>query len=190
MLHRLYQSVLALAARPSAPWWLATVSFVESSFFPIPPDVLLVPMALAQPRRAWALAGICTVASVLGGALGYAIGYMLFQELAKPILHLYGAMDKFEEFYANWGLRLIILKGIVPIIPYKIVTITAGAARYDFVTFLVASIFVRASRFFLIAALIRIYGETVREFIERRLALVSCLVAAGIVGGFLLLRFV
>jgi len=191
MIQRLYRRVLALAASPRSPWWLAAVAFAESSFFPIPPDALLIPMALARPRRAWQFAAICTVASVTGGALGYLIGYALFDQLARPLLRAYhyeAAFAHFQDMYARWGLWVILIKGLTPI-PYKIVTIASGAARYNFVLFMAASAVTRGLRFFLVAALLRHYGVPVRDFIERRLTLVTSAVAAGIVGGFLVLRF-
>ena len=190
MLQSLYRRVLALAARPNAPWWLAAVAFAESSFFPIPPDVLLIPMALARPARAWRLAAICTLASVAGGALGYLIGYELFDELAAPLIRFYGydaAFARFQATYAQWGLWVILIKGLTPI-PYKIVTIASGAARFDFLTFMAASLATRGLRFFLVAALLRRYGDPVRDFIERRLTLVTSVVAVSVVGGFLILR--
>jgi membrane protein YqaA with SNARE-associated domain len=191
MLLRLYGRVLALAASPRAPWWLAVVAFAESSCFPIPPDALLIPMALARPQRAWRLAAICTLASVAGGALGYLIGYALFDQLAAPLLRAYGyqaAFERFQATYARWGLWVILIKGLTPI-PYKIVTIASGAARFDFGLFLAASVVTRGLRFFLVAALLRYFGAPVRDFIERRLALVTTALAAGVVGGFLVLRW-
>ncbi len=191
MIQRLYRRVLTLAAAPHAPWWLAAVAFAESSFFPVPPDALLVPMALARPGRAWRLAAICTAASVAGGALGYLIGYALFDQLALPLLRAYhyeSAFTRFQATYARWGLWVILVKGLTPI-PYKIVTIASGAARFDFPLFMAASLLTRGVRFFLLAALLRRFGEPVRDFIERRLALVTTAIAAGIVGGFLALRF-
>ncbi len=192
MLQRLYQRVLALSAGRNAAWWLAAVSFAESSFFPIPPDVLLVPMVLAQRSRVWWLATLCTLASVAGGVLGYLIGYAVFDQLAEPLLRAYGLIGKFQDFqsqYAKWGLWIILLKGLIPIIPYKLVTITAGAARFNFATFLVASLLVRASRFYLVAALVWRFGPPVQVFIERRLALVTSGVAIGVVGGFVVVRY-
>lgn len=191
MLRRLYDRILALAASPRAEWWLAIIAFAESSFFPVPPDALLIPMALARPRDAWRFAAICTVASVTGGALGYLIGYAVFDQLAKPVLDFYGYGDRFAAFqalYAHYGLWVILIKGLTPI-PYKIVTIASGAAKFDFLVFMAASLATRGARFFLLAALLRAFGAPVREFIERRLTLVTSAVAAGIVGGFLLLRF-
>jgi membrane protein YqaA with SNARE-associated domain len=191
MLHRFYLRVLALSASRHAPWWLAAVSFAESSFFPVPPDVLLVPMALARPGMAWRLAAICTAASVAGGALGYLIGYALFDQLAQPLLHAYhydAAFARFQATYAEWGLWVILIKGLTPI-PYKIVTIASGAARFNFALFMAASLLTRGARFFLVAALLRFYGDAVRDFVERRLTLVTSAVALGVVGGFLALRF-
>ena len=191
MLQRFYQRVLALSASPRAPWWLALISFVEASCFPIPPDVLLVPMALARPNRAWRLALICTIASVAGGALGYFIGYALFNVVAAPLLHAYhydAAFKAFQDTFAEYGVAIILVKGLTPI-PYKIVTIAAGAAHFSFPLFMVVSLITRGGRFFMLAGLLHFFGDSVREFIERRLTLVTSLVAVGIVGGFLALRF-
>jgi membrane protein YqaA with SNARE-associated domain len=190
MLRRLYDRVLALAASRLAPVWLAVISFAESSVFPIPPDALLIPMCLARPDRAWRLALICTISSVLGGALGYFIGYALFEVLAEPVLRLYhyeAAFARFRETYAEWGLWVILIKGATPI-PYKIVTIASGAASFDFGVFMAASIATRGARFFLVAGLLRRYGEPMRGFIERRLTLITTLAVLGIVGGFLALK--
>jgi membrane protein YqaA with SNARE-associated domain len=191
MLHKLYARVMALAASPYAAWWLALVAFAESSFFPIPPDALLVPMALARPRSAWRFAAICTVASVLGGALGYLIGLAVFDQVAQPILKLYGygsAYAAFQAKFQEYGLWIILVKGLTPI-PYKIVTIAAGAARFDFALFMMASVLTRGARFFLVATLLHFFGDTVRDFIDRRLTLVTSALAVGIVGGFLALKF-
>ncbi len=191
MLDRLYQRVLALSASRHAPWWLALVSFAEASFFPVPPDVVLVPMALARPGLAWRYAAICTAASVAGGALGYLIGYALFDQLAAPLLHAYhydAAFARFQETYARWGLWVILVKGLTPI-PYKIVTIASGAAKFDFAVFMAASAATRGARFFLVATLLHFYGDHVRVFIERRLTLVTSAIAVGVVGGFVLLRY-
>jgi membrane protein YqaA with SNARE-associated domain len=190
MLQRFYQRVMALAASPNAAWWLALIAFAESSFFPIPPDALLIPMALARPRAAWRFAAVCTVASVAGGALGYLIGYAVFDQLARPILNLYGygaAYAAFQAKFQEYGLWIVLVKGLTPI-PYKIVTIAAGAARFDFWLFMLASLLTRGARFFLVATLLHYYGDAVRDFIERRLTLVTSAVAAGIVGGFLALK--
>ena len=178
MLRNLYHRVLALAASPRAPWWLAVVAFAESSFFPIPPDVLLVPMALARPERAWRLALICTIASVCGGALGYFIGYMLFDQWLKPILDSYGYGTKFEAFqtwYGEWGLFVILIKGLTPI-PYKIVTIASGAARFDFWVFMASSLVTRGARFYM--------ETTLLHFRKRHPVLVPCIAVALITGMF------
>jgi membrane protein YqaA with SNARE-associated domain len=190
MLRRLYLRTLALAASPRAPWWLAVIAFAEASFFPIPPDALLIPMALARPDRAWRLALICTLGSVAGGALGYYIGYAVFDQLARPLINFYGYGPRFAAFqamYAQYGVWIILIKGLTPI-PYKIVTIASGAAHFDFAVFMLASAVTRGARFFAVAALLRFFGSSVRDFIERRLTLVTSLLAAGVVGGFLVLR--
>jgi membrane protein YqaA with SNARE-associated domain len=190
MLHRLYMRTLALAASPRATWWLFGIAFAEASFFPIPPDALLIPMALARPDRAWRFATICMVGSVIGGALGYLIGYAVFDQLARPLIELYGYGDRFAAFqalYARWGLWVILIKGLTPI-PYKIVTIASGAAHFNFWVFMMASLLTRGARFFLVATLLRFFGSPVRDFIERRLTLVTSLLALGVIGGFVMLR--
>lgn len=191
MMRRFYRRILALAATPRAAWWLALIAFAEASVFPIPPDALLIPMIIARPRAAFRLAAIATLASVAGGALGYAIGYALFDTLATPILqfyHLEPAFARFRTAYAQWGLVVILVKGLTPI-PYKLVTIASGAARFDFTLFMVASLATRGARFFAVAALLRHFGDSARDFIDRRLGLVTGALALGIVFGFALLRF-
>lgn len=191
MLSRFYTRVMKLAASPNAAWWLALIAFAEASFFPIPPDALLVPMALAKPRAAWRFAALCTVASVVGGALGYLIGLAVFDQVAQPILSFYGygtAYQAFQAKFQQYGLWIILIKGLTPI-PYKIVTIAAGAARFDFRWFMIASALTRGARFFLVATLLHFYGDAVRDFIEKRLTLVTSALAVGVVGGFLALKF-
>ncbi len=191
MLRRFYTLVIGLAERPTAMWWLFSIAFAEASFFPIPPDAMLIPMALAQPNKALRFALVATVGSVLGGALGYYIGYALLDRLAQPIIdfyHYHGAFAAFQAKFAQYGVWIILIKGLTPI-PYKIVTIAAGAAAFSFPLFMGASIITRGARFFLEAVLLRRFGDPARLFIEERLGLVTGLVAAGIIGGFLLLRF-
>jgi len=186
MLRRLYAWVLALSEKPSAPWAMAGISFTESSFFPIPPDIMLVPMCLARPDRAFYYAGLCTLASVLGGLAGYAIGALLYDTVGKFLIDLYGYGDKAEVFhaaYAEWGHWVILIKGATPI-PYKLVTITAGFARYDLFWFTVLSIITRGARFYLVATLLYFWGPPARAFIERRLELVAFVSLVIIVVGF------
>jgi membrane protein YqaA with SNARE-associated domain len=192
MLRALYDRVIALSASRSAPIWLAAVAFAESSFFPIPPDVLLVPMALSRPERAFRLALICTVASVLGGMLGYLIGYGLYEAVALPLIHLYHLEDKAAALVAQfqeYGLYVILVKGLTPI-PYKLVTIASGMAHFSFPLFVVASVATRGARFFIVAGVLRYFGEPARHFIEKRLTLVTTVTVAGIVFGFVMLRYV
>src|SRR5215470_15735819 len=191
MLNILYSRTLALAASRHAMWTMAAISFAESSFLPLPPDFLLVPMTLAQPRRAWLIAAVCTITSVLGGFVGYAIGYCLFDTVGRPVLEFYHAMDKYDALksgFAEWGAWIIILKGLTPI-PFKLVTIASGVAEFNLLSFTLASLVSRSLRFFLLAALLWRFGEPVRDFIERRLMLVTSAVAAALVGGFLVLRY-
>ena len=180
-----------MAAHRHAMAAMALISFAESSFLPLPPDFLLVPMILAQPRRAWLIALICTITSVVGGYVGYAIGYFLFDAVGLPVLEFYHMMDKYEAFkaaFAEWGAWIIVIKGLTPI-PFKLVTIASGAAQFNLVPFTLASLVSRSLRFFLLAALLWRFGETIRDFIERRLMLVTSLVAAALVGGFVMLRY-
>ena len=185
LLRRLYDWCVDAAHKPHAMWIMGGVAFAESSFFPVPPDVMLIPMALAYPRRAYVMAAWCTVASVLGGMLGYAIGALLYDSVGAWLIHLYGYGDKVETFrqaYAAWGAWIILLKGLTPI-PYKIVTITSGFAGYNFGLFVVFSIVARATRFFFLAFLLHRYGERARHIIEKRLGLWVFLGAAVVVIG-------
>ena len=191
MIYRLYSRTLAVAAHRHAMAAMALISFAESSFLPLPPDILLVPMTLAQPRRAWLIAAVCTITSVTGGYVGYAIGYFLFDAIGLPMLEFYHMMDKYEAFkaaFAEWGAWIIVIKGLTPI-PFKLVTIASGAAQFDLVTFTLASLVSRSLRFFLLAALLWRFGEPIRDFIERRLMLVTSMIAAALVGGFVVLRY-
>jgi membrane protein YqaA with SNARE-associated domain len=186
MLRRLYDRVLDLAAKPWAPTALAVISFVESSVFPIPPDVMLIPMCLAKPNRAFWYAGICTVASVLGGLLGYAIGALLYDTLGLFLIRLYGYGDKLETFraaYAEWGHWIILIKGATPI-PYKVITIASGFAGYSLFWFIVLSIITRGVRFYLLATLLYFWGDRARVFIERRLGLILFLFVVIFIAGF------
>jgi len=191
MLKRLYNWTLSLSESPRAPYALGAVSFAESSFFPIPPDVMLLPMALARPEKAWTYAAICTITSVLGGIVGYMIGALLFDSLGQWLISVYGLGDKFETFqatYQKWGHWIILIKGFTPI-PYKLVTIASGLAAYDFFWFVVLSIITRGARFFFLAGILNRYGVPLRRFIEDNLAAVATVVIVAIVGGFAAVKF-
>jgi membrane protein YqaA with SNARE-associated domain len=180
-----------LASRPNALRALGVVSFTESSFFPIPPDAMIIPMVLARPDRAWSIALVATVTSVAGGAFGYFIGYYLFETIGQTVIALYGYEDKFAAFrdaYNEWGLWIILIKGMTPI-PYKLVTIASGAASFDFVVFMLASALTRGARFYLVAALLKYFGPPIRDFVERRLTLVTTIFVVGLVGGFIAVRY-
>jgi membrane protein YqaA with SNARE-associated domain len=190
MFRSLTQRLVQLSASRHAPLWLAATSFAESSFFPIPPDALLIPMAAARPERAWHFAAICTIASVLGGCLGYLIGAELFDQAARPILHLYhadGDLKTFTAWYAKWGLAVILVKGLTPI-PYKLVTIASGAAHFNFGVFVAASLVTRGARFFLEAGLLRNYGASMQRFVASRPRFVAGAAVLGVVGAVLVLR--
>ena len=189
MFRKLYDWVMALAASRHAPRSLAVISFAESSFFPVPPDVMLAPMVLARPDKAFVYAGICTAASVLGGLLGYAIGVWL-EPVGYAILRVFGHPEgpaEFQRWFDQWGLLVILIKGATPI-PYKLVTITAGLARFDLFTFIWASVLTRGFRFFAVAAVLKYFGPAMLEEFERRLNLYSVLLLVLIVGGIVALK--
>jgi membrane protein YqaA with SNARE-associated domain len=191
MLRALYDWTLHLARTPHALWALAAVSFVESSIFPIPPDVLLIPMVLARPDRAFRIAAVCTAASVLGGMFGYLIGALLLEEIGRPVLEFYGKWDRFAEMAARfneYGVWPVLFAGVTPF-PYKVITIFSGAAGMDLFAFAASSVVARGLRFFLIAALLWRYGPPMRDFIERRLGLLATLAFVLLFAGFLAARY-
>lgn len=191
MFRRLYDWVLRLSESPRAPQALAAVSFAESSFFPIPPDVMLVPMVMAKPDRAWFYAGVCTIASVLGGILGYAIGMFAYNTIGVWLINLYGyggRVDDFLALYREWGALIILIKGLTPI-PYKLVTIASGIAGYDFLWFVILSLITRAGRFFIVAGVLNLFGPAIRRFIENNLTLVGIVTLVSLVGGFVVIKY-
>jgi membrane protein YqaA with SNARE-associated domain len=191
MIRRLYDWTMDLASRPHALRALGVVSFAESSFFPIPPDAMIIPMVLARPDKAWQIALVATVTSVLGGIAGYAIGFYLYETLGQWVISAYGYGEQFEAYraaYNEWGLWIILIKGLTPI-PYKLVTIASGAAAFDFWVFAAASILTRGARFYLVAALLKYFGPPIRDFVERRLTLVTTIFVVGLVGGFVVVKY-
>jgi membrane protein YqaA with SNARE-associated domain len=191
MLRRLYDWTMGLAAHRHATAVLGFISFIESSIFPIPPDVLMIPMVLADRARAWRIALVCTVTSVLGAMVGYAIGVYLFEEIGRPILEFYGYSAKFEEFrglYNEWGSWVVFTAGLTPF-PYKVITILSGVTRLDLVIFIVASILARGIRFFVVAALLWKFGAPIRDFIERRLGVLFTLFVVLLIGGFVVIKW-
>jgi membrane protein YqaA with SNARE-associated domain len=190
-MRKLYDWMMRTASSRRAPYALGTVSFIESSFFPIPPDVMLIPMVLSNRQKAWWYATIATVTSVLGGLLGYAIGYYAYEAVGLPILKFYGkehALDTFIQFVHEYGVPAIIIKGATPI-PFKVVTIAAGVAKMDLVAFIGASIVARAMRFFLVAGLLYFFGEPIQKFIEKRLTLVTTVFVVVLVSGFVAVKY-
>jgi membrane protein YqaA with SNARE-associated domain len=186
MLRRIYDWCIEAADKRYALWILGAVAFAESSFFPVPPDIMLAPMSLAQPKRAWLYAGVCTVASVLGGILGYAIGALLYDSVGHWLIALYGLGDKVEAFresYARWGALIILAKGVTPI-PYKLVTITSGFAGYNLPLFILFSIITRGGRFFIAAVLLNRYGDWIKVRMEKHLGLAVAILLAVLVAGF------
>lgn len=186
MFNKLYQKTLSLAESRHAPWALGLVAFAESSFFPIPPDAILVPMSLARPKRALLYALICTLASVAGGLLGYAIGALLYATIGRWLINLYGYGPRVAEVravYAHWGWAFILVKGVTPI-PFKIVTITSGLLAYSLPLFVLFSLITRGARFFLVAALLNRYGAPINAVLEKYFGIFLILFAAALVAGF------
>ncbi len=184
MLRRIYDWCIDAAHRPYAPWIMGMVAFAESSFFPVPPDAMLIPMSLARPQRAWLYASICTAASVLGGILGYAIGSLLYDSVGHWLIDLYHLnIEGFRASYAKWGAVIIIVKGLTPI-PYKLVTIASGFAGYNIWLFILCSIIARGGRFFVVAVVLNRYGNAIRAEIEKRLGMWVALGAGLLVLGF------
>jgi membrane protein YqaA with SNARE-associated domain len=171
MMRRVYDWTMRMASHRRAPHALFWVSFAESSVFPIPPDVMLIPMVVANPAKAWLYATVCTAGSVLGGILGYAIGYFLYETLGQWVINTYGLAAQFEAYraaYNEWGLWIILIKGLTPI-PYKLVTIASGFAGYNFWMFVLLSFVARGMRFYLLAFLLNRYGPQARIMLEERL---------------------
>ncbi|MBM2577036.1 DedA family protein [Jannaschia sp. Os4] len=191
MLRRLYDWTLSWAAHPRALWVLAVVSFAESSVFPIPPDVLLIPMVLARPGRAWLTAGVCTIASVAGALLGYAIGAFAWEAVGQPVLTWLGKGDSFDTFratYDDWGLWAVLVAGLTPF-PFKVITILSGALGMSLAAFVASSLVARGLRFFVVAAILWKVGDPARHFIERHLALVFAAALVVLIGGIWGIRF-
>ena len=183
---RIYDHTLNLASRKNALTWLFVISFIESSFFPIPPDIMIIPMVLATPKEACKIAGVATVASVLGGYFGYFIGVYGFELIARPLLEFYGYMKQFGEFenyYHEYGAWIVFGAGITPF-PYKIITIASGVVRLDLVVFTIASVIARGMRFYFIAWLLKRFGDPMKVFIEKNLNLLSILFLLLLIGGF------
>lgn len=185
MLRKLYDWTLSLAARKSAEWWLWIIAFLESSVFPVPAEVLFAPMGIARPERAYRYALVATVASVLGGIAGWLIGYYAYEFVARPVLEFYGSLDKFELLRSSSSrdaiLLMLITSGLAHLPPMKVVTILSGAAAIDIWLFIGSAILARGGKFFLIAWLLRRYGEPIREFIEKRLGLIAFAAAAALI---------
>lgn len=192
MFRGLYDWTLRLAGHRHAIRSMAAISFAESSFFPIPPDVMIVPMILARREQAWLIAAVCTVSSVAGGALGYAIGYFLYDSVGLYLINLYGMHDaaaEYRQWYGEYGAWVILVKGLTPI-PFKLVTIASGLAQFNLPLFILLAALTRGVRFFLIAALLKRYGKPIQRFIDERLTLVSWAFLALLVGGFALATLV
>lgn len=192
LIRKMYDWTIRLAETKQATWALAGVSFVESSFFPIPPDVLLIPMCIAERKKSFFYATICTVSSVLGGLAGYAIGYYFFKTWGHDILEFYGALENYEELkikYTEYGGWIILAKGMTPI-PFKILTILSGAMAMSLPVFIISSIGARAMRFYLVAGLLWKFGPPVRHFIEKHLGLVTLAFLVLLIGGFFAIKYI
>lgn len=190
LIHKTYDTMLSLSAKDHAMLFLFLVAFAESSFFPIPPDVMIIPMVLATPQKAWRIAGLTTFASVIGGYFGYIIGSCFFDLIAKPLLEMYNALDQFKEFenyYHLYGAWIVFGAGITPF-PYKIITIASGVVHLDLFIFTIASILARGIRFFLVAWLLKKYGAPMKVFIEKNLGWLSVLFLILLIGSFALIK--
>lgn len=191
MLKRLYDRMMELSTHRHAIWVLAAVSFIESSIFPIPPDVILIPMVLAARNKAWKYAAVCTAASVIGGIAGYGIGYFLFDSIGRNIVNFYGYGAKFaafQETYNQWGAWIVAGAGLTPF-PYKVITIASGVTALNPLTFIIASVVSRGIRFFVVAALLWKFGAPIRTFIEKNLGRLTVAFFVLLFGGFLLIRY-
>ncbi len=192
MIRGLYDWTMRLAAHRQALWALAAISFIESSVFPIPPDIILIPMVLAAREKAWRFAMVCTIASVLGGMAGYGIGYFLFDSVGRPLLDFYGYGEKFSQFqgyYNEWGAWIVGGAGVTPF-PYKVITIASGVTGLDPVVFTVASVLSRGVRFFLVAGLLWHFGEPIRGFIEAHLGKLATVFFVLLLGGFVAIKYI
>lgn len=190
MLRPLYNYVMALAAHRHANWALAVVSFIESSVFPIPPDIMLIPMVLARRHKALLIATICTLASVLGGLLGYVIGLFLFESIGKPILDFYSYDENFATFqsrYNEWGVWIVLVAGLTPF-PYKVITIASGVTGLSLPVFIITSIVARGIRFAIVAALLWKFGKSIQTFIERHLGILFTVLIVLLIGGFAVVK--
>ena len=191
MLRRLYDWVMGLAAHPQASFWLFAIAFMESSFFPIPPHIMLIPMVIADRTKAWRYAAIVTIGSVLGGIAGYLIGYGLFDQVGMPVLQFYGMGEKFKQFAANYneyGAWIVFTAGVTPF-PYKVITIASGVTALNFWVFLIASVAARSLVFFVIAGLLSAFGQPIRVFIEKRLGLMFTIFLVLLFGGFIAIKY-
>ncbi len=191
MIRRLYDWTLNLAQHPHALWALAFVAFIESSVFPIPPDIIMIPMIIARPNRAWLIAGIALFASVLGGLLGYAIGALAFESIGQPILAAMGKAEAMAEYSGRFnevGFWAVLVAGVTPF-PYKVITIMSGWTGMPLATFIITSILARGLRFFIVAALLWKFGAPIRDFIEKRLGLMFTLAVILLVGGFAAVKY-
>lgn len=192
IIHNIYDYMLKLSASKNAMFFLFLVAFAESSFFPIPPDVMIIPMVLAIPKNAYKIAGLATLASVIGGYFGYLIGAVFFDLIAEPIINMYNAMAKFKEFegyYHEYGAWIVFGAGITPF-PYKIITIASGAVGLDLLVFTIASVLARGIRFYFVAWILKKYGDPMKDFIEKNLGWLSVLFLVLLIGGFYLLKYI
>lgn len=188
-MRRLYEWTLGLAAHPHALFALWLVAFVESSVFPIPPDVVMIPMILAAREQAWKIATIATVGSVLGGLFGYGLGAFLFAQVGQPVLEFYGRVESLDEFragYRDWGAWIVFGAGVTPF-PYKVITIASGAMDLNLGVFTVSSVLARGARFFMLAGLLWFFGVPIRAFVEKYLNILAVLFFALLLGGFALI---
>ena len=191
LLRKLYNWTLEKSKHPKAPWFLAIVSFSESSFFPIPPDIILIPMIIAKRTKAWTLAMICTVSSVIGGIAGYFIGYLFYNSVGNMIVQYYdwdSQFGNFETYYNNWGIWIVLGAGFTPF-PFKFITIASGLFSLNLPLFIFVSLLARGLRFFIIAGLLKIFGNFITDLIDRYFNLLATLFFVLLIGSFLLIKY-
>jgi membrane protein YqaA with SNARE-associated domain len=191
IIRRLYDWVLSWADSPYGSWALGLLAFAESSFFPVPPDILLIALAVSKPKGSFRYAIICSIGSIVGGILGYFLGLKFFQLLGEPILKFYGVMHyyyRIQELYQHYSAWAVGIAGFTPI-PYKVFTIAAGAFKISFLVFLIASTVSRSARFFLVSALIWKFGEKIKKTIDKYFNLATIIFVLLLVGGFLIIKY-
>ena len=193
LLRKLYDWTLEKSKDPKAPWFLAIISFSESSFFPIPPDIILIPMVIAKRAKAWFFAFICTISSVLGGVAGYFIGYFFYLTIGEFIIELYSYQSEYSDFQSKYEgdiwLWFVFFAGLTPF-PFKIITIASGAFKINVISFIVIALVSRGLRFYLVATLLKFFGNYIKEYIDKYFNLFTFVFFILLIGGFIFFKYI